>query len=63
MVASRPGAAHGDGDEREGIARHEAGSAHAETSQDEPGGQQPVSLAAVPEGADEVLKHGAQGWS
>ena len=58
MVAGHPGAAHGDRDEREGIARRVADGAHAETGEHEPGGQQPVCLAAVPVGADDGLEHG-----
>ena len=60
MIGGDPGAADGDGEEREGITRREADGADAETGKDEPAGQQPVCLAAVPMGADEWLEEGTR---
>jgi hypothetical protein len=42
MIAGHPGAAHGDGDQREGEARGHSDGADADAGDDEPGGQQPV---------------------
>ena len=60
MIAGHPGAADGDGEQREGEARRDPDGTDAETRDDESGGHQPVRFATIALGADEWLDDGVR---